>query len=255
MIALHKFQETLLHDIYEGTITSAPYLANGNGGYIARLNIYHNNLVLGVRDILQSFFPVVEKITGEGLFRTLAHDFMRAHPLQNGNRTVYGDKFADFLATHDLCREIPYLTDVARIEYAFHRAYDADDATVITSDVFAELLAQFNHGNIFLGLHPSVKIVTTHTNAFDIWQEHQKEDVDRVELQHQTEHILVWRQPDDDIVMCRIHAVTAQFFQSLHSGKSLEDVFAEVADFPDILPIVQQEFAQCLARGVFIQNQ
>ena len=70
MTSLNDIQAAFIHDIYTGERTSVVYL-DKNLTSTTRLDIYQNNTILGLTDILASAFPIVKKIVGEEFFKTL----------------------------------------------------------------------------------------------------------------------------------------------------------------------------------------
>ena len=76
MPALHKIQSALLHDIYTGKRTSSIYLNKIRFSSPERLNIYYNNTLLGLTDILAGTYPVLQKIAGNRFFETISRNYI-----------------------------------------------------------------------------------------------------------------------------------------------------------------------------------
>ena len=94
---------------------------------VARLAVYRGNVYANCTKALASAFPVVRKIVGEEFFEALAREFVHRHPSRSGDLNRYGDVFADFLAVFPHTADLPYLPDVARMEWLVHRAHFAED--------------------------------------------------------------------------------------------------------------------------------
>ncbi|PPD42243.1 MAG: DUF2063 domain-containing protein [Methylocystis sp.] len=146
-----------------------------NGPVAKRFAVYRNNVVVGLIDALAERFPVCLRLVGAAFFRAMAKSFVRASPPRSPILAEYGDDFPEFIATFDPTRELPYLADVARLEWAIGRAYHATDATPLPLEAVRAIPANALGDAIFT-LHPSVQIVSSHfpilsiwsTNAFDI---------------------------------------------------------------------------------------
>ena len=76
---------------------------------------------------LQSAFPVVAALMGDG-FALMACEFWRCHPPERGDLAWWGGALPDFLAHDTQLADVPYLADVARVEWALHRSASAPDA-------------------------------------------------------------------------------------------------------------------------------
>ncbi len=110
----------------------------------------------GCIDALQANYPTIERLVGEEWFRAAAACHARkALPSQTA-LIVYGETFADFLATFEPARELPYLADVARVDRAWTEAHVAADApTLAPAELAALPPAQMS--TRALRLHPATR--------------------------------------------------------------------------------------------------
>jgi uncharacterized protein len=74
---------------------------------------------------LAGAYPIVRKIVGAEFFDGLAHAYAWEHPSASGDLNEYGARMADFVARFRHTQDLPYLPDVARMEWLAHRAYYA----------------------------------------------------------------------------------------------------------------------------------
>ena len=93
------------------------------------LAVYRNNYRGNLHDTLAAAYPVVLQLVGADFFRYMACQFIEATPSRSGNLTGYGASLGDFIADFSPAKELPYLADVARLEWCYHCAFFADDAT------------------------------------------------------------------------------------------------------------------------------
>ena len=59
-----------------------------------RLAIYRNNVFGNFSKALQSVYPVVEQLVGEGFFKFAAAEYISRYPSQSGDLHHYGKQFA-----------------------------------------------------------------------------------------------------------------------------------------------------------------
>ncbi|HEY7493011.1 MAG TPA: DNA-binding domain-containing protein [Candidatus Tectomicrobia bacterium] len=98
----------------------------------ARLAIYRHHVFITLTEVLKAAYPVVCRLVDERFFAYAANQYIRQQPPTGPCLFEYGASFPDFLADFPPCRELVYLPDVARLEWAMHAAWHAEEATPAT---------------------------------------------------------------------------------------------------------------------------
>ena len=88
----------------------------------AVLQIYRNNVILGLTEVLASSYPAVKVMVGEAFFAAAARGFVLAEPLREGSVMHYGEGFGDWLTRLPTTRALPWLGELARFEWMLERA-------------------------------------------------------------------------------------------------------------------------------------
>lgn len=139
-----------------------------------RFAIYRNNVTRSLIDALADTFPVVAELVGAEFFELLAHSYIQHSPPTSRLLVEYGETFADFIQGFAPASSVPYLADVARLEFARVRAYHSADITALTPVAIAEVIGQPEHlASMTFALHPSVQIVHSRFAHVSIWAAHQ----------------------------------------------------------------------------------
>jgi hypothetical protein len=112
------------------------------------------------------------RLVDRRFFAYAADSYIRAHPPAAPCLFEYGESFAEFLAAFPACRHLQYLPDVARLEWAMHRALHADDAAAADPALLAGLPAA-QLGQTRLALHPSVSLLASSLPVDRIWRANQ----------------------------------------------------------------------------------
>ena len=89
-----------------------------------RLRPYRETTLGALAGALAAIHPVCERLVGAEPFRELARRCARERPSRSADLNDYGE-LADFIAGFEPARALPYLADVARLEWALHRARHA----------------------------------------------------------------------------------------------------------------------------------
>src|SRR5579859_42770 len=154
--SLERLQQDICDAICGGDDAGISELIAGDGMEpSARLQIYRNHAVITLTDALKATYPVIGRLVGDGFFAYAAHEFIREHMPEKPSLAAYGGAFADFLATFPPCRNLAYLADVARLEWAINRALHSESvAPIRRSDLAAVSPAEAPR--VRLSLHPSL---------------------------------------------------------------------------------------------------
>jgi hypothetical protein len=91
------------------------------------LEAYRRNIHANWRNALAAAHPVCERLVGSAFFDECAARHARAAPSRDGDLNRFGASFASFLAGYPPAAGLPYLPDVARLEWAVHVAAFAAD--------------------------------------------------------------------------------------------------------------------------------
>lgn len=138
---------------------------------IARFEVYRASYEANLGHALRDTYPVVNRLVGEDFFGQVARAYLRAHPSRSGDLHEYGAEFASFLAAQDWGGDLPYLPDVARLEWLAHQAFHAANAEPLTLAALAELPPESYGG---LCLLPSVRLMHSEFPVHRIWQVNQE---------------------------------------------------------------------------------
>ena len=213
--------------------------------------VYRNNLVESLTGALRAVYPVVEKLVGDGFFRYAAHEYLRDHRPRSGNLHDFGDAFADFLAGFEPAAGLPYLPDVARLEWAWHRAFHAADAQAFDLARLGAVPADEQESLRFV-LHPSAHLLASEfpiVRMFEVNQEDYHGDV-QVDLAEGGVQALVIRR-GLTVVVEALAAGEAGLLTALAQKQTLgEAVQAALAAQPDF--DLSATLADHLLRGTLV---
>ena len=188
----------------------------------ARLAVYRNNVVASLIDARATTFPVVHQLVGTDFFRAMAAVFVRQAPPSSPVLTRYGEGFAAFVGHFGPAADLPYLADVACLEFARVRAYHAADATAVTTEAIGRVLAcREAIGDLTFVLHPSVSLVHSRHAIVSIWNAHQESEVPDDLDPDRAESALILR-VDSSVVVLEAQGA-ADFIDALQRGSSPSD--------------------------------
>jgi hypothetical protein len=183
---------------------------------LRRFAIYRNNVVVGLIDALSERFPVCLRLVGDEFFRAMAQRYVRVSQPRAPMLFEYGEDFADFVAGFEPARELPYLPDVARLEYAMGRAYHAADATPLALD-FVRSLPGHRLALATASFHPSTQVVPSNYPIVSIWRANMAPDPPQtVRLDHVEDALVV--RPRLDVDAHVLPAGGSAFIETMMGG-------------------------------------
>jgi len=163
-----RFGDALLDHRHEALL--APLLGEGR---VDRLALYRGNLTAGWERALGDAYPVLHQLVGEEFFAGLARAYGKAHPSQDPDLGAFGLHLAAFLEGFGPAAPYPYLPDVARLEWAVHRAYRAPERVPLGAAALAGFGPEALDAARFT-LHPSVALLHSRWAIVALWQAHQR---------------------------------------------------------------------------------
>lgn len=171
MNALRELQQEMFAALLQRPTGAARHVVDNGLTPEQRLAVYRNNLFQSLTGALEAVYPTIRRLVGEGFFRYAAHEYIRLHPSRSGNLHAFGGGFGRFLHHFEPARELPYLGDVAQLEWALHEVLHAPSAKprahllTALSDLPEQALAAMG-----LDLHPATRLVASRFPVLRIWQ-------------------------------------------------------------------------------------
>lgn len=219
----------------------------------ARLRVYRHHVFDSLAAALGATYATVQALVGEDFFRRLAYDFVAANLPRQPVLSEYGEGFADFIAGHEAARELPYLVDMARLDWALNAAFHAP----LEPRLNAADLARIPPERLLalpLRLAAGATVVCSAWPIDRVWEASQPgSTIQRVDLDAGPARLVVLRRPDDAGFVV-VSAGEAAFLDVLASGGPLERAAnAGLAAAPDF--DLSASFARLLGIGLFAALQ
>lgn len=190
-----------------------------------RLAVYRNNVRVTLREVLRDRFAVVSQLVGEDFFNAMAGEYVRANLPASPVLLDYGAGFPDFIAGFSPAGSLPYLADVARLEWFIHDAANAPDATSLDPVGLSGLDSE-TMDDLFLKPHPSLRLFESPFPVHDIWRAHQDEIDEELLINDEACHLVICRPEFEVSVWSHSHAEYL-LLSTLNDGLPLMDAMAE----------------------------
>ncbi|MGA9751705.1 MAG: DNA-binding domain-containing protein [Acidobacteriota bacterium] len=100
----------------------------------ARVAIYREMVLLGMREALATDYPVTQYVLGEEAFSALVKDYVQRYPSRSYTLNRLGDHLPQLYVDEPQRAGAAFLHDLARAELALTQAYEEAESQVLTPD-------------------------------------------------------------------------------------------------------------------------
>jgi len=192
-----------------------------------RLGIYRNNFLIGLGEALKANFPVTLQLLGGDFFDQAARHFVLDHPPQQPCLFEYGASFPGYLRDLRQLADMPFVSEMARFEFARIAAYNAPVEHCLSTKTLARLSPE-QLDTLPIRLSQHARIVSAHTPVLDLWKAHQKPepDLSGIDMSPRPHALLICR-PDRLLVVQELDANAARFLSAALAETSLGHAAAQ----------------------------
>lgn len=205
-------------------------LCSWNGSDPAqRFAVHRNNVLAGLSDALAETFPVVQEVVGADCFHALALAFVQQHPPRTPVLAEWGETFGDWLdgftPRQPALAALPWLGDLARLEWLRQRCCHAADAPPLPLDALAQRLATPQDLPSWRpGWHPAAAVWRSRWAGLSLWSAHQRANrsqppnLSNLDLQQPEAALLMRSHEDDKLHLWPLTPPAAAFCDALAHG-------------------------------------
>ncbi len=218
---LHDLQKSFADVALTNSVEALlPHVATPRGAIERRLGVYHANTLNSLIDVLSAAYPVIQRIVGDRFFQALAKDFIKTHPPQQPTLFRYGDALPDFISSFAPANDLPYLPDVARLEWTRVEAYFAADSAALNPERLAEVPAE-QIADIKFSVSPTLRLLESDVPIFTLWHVNQPDQdrVPEIDFSHPESGFVL--RPAHTVMQRVVPMETLIWLRALTSGETL----------------------------------
>lgn len=207
------------------------YLADPPPGHglSHRVSAYTGGYLARVVESLDQAYPALAHVLGVTAFHSLVERYLRRLPAGEANLNYVGRDLADFLGDDELSDALPFVPDLARLEWAvlecFHGAWLAAADLSLLEDLGQDQLASLR-----LDFQPAASLVVSDWPIKEIRdaRDDDRDSVD-IDLVDRPDRVLVYRE-GFDVVTERLGEAEAAALESMRAGATLDQTVQQLAD-------------------------
>lgn len=217
-----------------------------------RWHIYSSGYHTRIIEAIENDYPATLRIMGAGPFGSLVHRYLDKHPPRAFDLRYAGELLSSFLRHDPVVTELPFLPDLAWLEWLLAEAFVAGDAVpLLWSDLQAmdpEAVSELR-----LALNPGTFVIRSSWPLLDIWRlKDNNEGQISLDVVGRPSVVLVFRSGLK--ALCRnIEELDARIVEAAEAGASLEEIQAALAggEHPEVVGRLLESFRRLVDEGIF----
>ena len=192
---------------------------------IERLSIYSGGYLARVQEALEEAYPAIRHVLGSRAFSELSRAYAARHPSRDYNLSLSGRNLPVFLESSPWAADLPFLPDLARLEWSVTEAFHAFDLPPLDPARLASIPPE-QWDRLKLIFQPSARLVASAWPVLDIWEARDQPVAGvRVDLINRPQRILVYR--NNLQVRCELlEEASFLLLRDLSAGRTLGDACA-----------------------------
>ncbi|NOI68181.1 DNA-binding domain-containing protein [Vibrio sp. 99-8-1] len=199
-----------------------------------RMQIYRNNFVMSLTDVLMAGYPITAALVGEECFNGLARLHILKHAPKEADVSLYGvDFFKTISDTSAVIDAVPYLADIALFEwkkdYSSHIFGQQFDECHFSSFDQLTSLSQVQQQSILLVANPSLQLFESKFAITAIEQAIITSNFDELDI-HQPQQGIVVTSNNGEVKSYTLSINEYRLLQELVKGQSLRQISADLLE-------------------------
>jgi hypothetical protein len=187
-----------------------------------RIQVYADAYFLRLRDVLIEDFPTVAKVLGAERFERLAQNYLEAFPSEHPSVRHLGRSMADFI---DVQSDVPpYLSALARLEWAMIDAFDAPDSSPLAAESLRDIEADRWPALKFVPI-PALRMIHSGWLIHKLWSDEKPGAISAAPIS-----LRIWRGRDYQVRHAPMDSLEAEALKRLIDGAPFAMICDAYAD-------------------------
>ncbi len=231
------------------SLGEVPLNPQGGAPGAERLSVYSGGYLARIEEALEEAYPAVRHVTGRLGFGGIARSYAARHGSINFDLSKAGRHLPEFLKDYSLTQELPFLPDLARLEWKVAEAFHSFDQPPAGFAQLAAVPAEQWEG-VRIRFQPSVSVVSSAWPVLDIWEAREKPVQEiRIQLEGRPQKALVYRK-QWEVRGEVIDDPQAAALEALMSGKTLGQFSDQLAQEGEGEPMLGAWFTHWGSEGL-----
>ncbi len=204
---------------------------------VGRLDVYANMYFYRLKDAISEDVPRLGRLLGEARFHNLLTDYLLAQPSRHWSLRYAAKGLGAFLRSHPLAEALPFLPDLAALEWTRADVFQREDATPLAPPDLAGVPVE-RWADLRFRPVPALELLIAEWDVDSIWERlgegEGSAEPDAGDARKGTQHLLVFRRgflPVHEVLA----AGEAHSLDALRHGRTFGEICGTLAgDGPDV---------------------
>ncbi|MEZ9517513.1 DNA-binding domain-containing protein [Vibrio splendidus] len=191
-----------------------------------RIQIYRNNFVISLSEVLAATYPLTEMLVGEECFQQMARQHVLSYPSTSGDVSGYGERFDQTIQAFPAVIEAaPYLGEVALYEWQKDNLVRCISESHVDQRPLSRLaeVPQEQQGALVFHLRDSITLVNSSYTIIALEHAIYQQQLDGLDI-NQPEFGVLIRAENSQIESHRLTEESHQLLTELQSGQTLSAI-------------------------------
>ncbi|MBB1464493.1 putative DNA-binding domain-containing protein [Vibrio sp. SG41-7] len=191
-----------------------------------RIQIYRNNFVISLSEVLAATYPLTEMLVGEECFQQMARLHVLSYPSTSGDVSGYGKHFEQTIQAFPAVIEAaPYLAEVALYEWQKDSLVRCVSESHVDQRLLSRLadVPQEQRGALVFHLKDSITLINSSYTIIALEQAIYQQQLDGLDI-NQPEFGVLIRAENSQIESHRLTQESHQLLTELQSGQTLSAI-------------------------------
>ncbi|MCG9628343.1 DNA-binding domain-containing protein [Vibrio mediterranei] len=206
---------------------------------IDRIQIYRNNFVVSLSEVLEACYPITRQLVGDECFDSIAKHHITQHPPRSGNVMSYGAGFADSVSQlENITLAVPYLLDVMAIEWSLDELQRAEDVTLkegLEPIINLASVPESQHSDLVFHVKPFSHLIHSNYAIGSLFQAVKDNEFDNLDI-NQAETLLLVKRGSAQPTLHILNDQLQQLWVEISHGNPLKRINpALLSELPNLL--------------------
>lgn len=239
MLSLNELQREFIKGLRSESNEILKMICSNQLSSHDHLEIYRKSVMGSFQKVLKEIYPVCLKLVGEEFFIAMINIYIEKTVSTSTDIGNVGRNFSDFVANFAPSESLPYLSDVAKLEWAMHSIFSAPDSPRFDFEKLHRCI-QTSEGEIIFILPSGSHLLSSSYPVHRIWEMNQENytgDQTITLEQNMVYYFLVWK----DNLHMRIDQLTRYNWivvNCFHQNKSLNEICSELSQEVDVVEVL-----------------
>ncbi|MCW4442446.1 HvfC/BufC N-terminal domain-containing protein [Vibrio splendidus] len=191
-----------------------------------RIQIYRNNFVISLSEVLAATYPLTEMLVGEECFQQMARLHVLSYPSTSGDVSSYGEHFEQTIQAFPAVIEAaPYLAEVALYEWQKDSLVRCVSESHVDQRPLSRLadVPQEQQGALVFHLKDSITLVNSSYTIIALEQAIYQQQLDGLDIKQPEFGVLI-RAENSQVESNRLTQESHQLLTELQSGQTLSAI-------------------------------